>query len=53
MLRSGDYTVAKAAEQVGINDIKYFVEFFVRYAGLKPTELKRKSFVKKQDDTPR
>ena len=52
LLRSGDHTVAEAAEQVGINDIKYFGKLFVRYAGLKPSALKREAFVKKQDDAP-
>ena len=41
LLLSGQYTVAEAAEQVGIQDIKYFSKLFKRYTGLSPSVLKK------------
>lgn len=41
LLKTGSYTVAEAAEQVGIGDMKYFGKLFKRYTGLTPSALKR------------
>jgi len=45
LLKSGDYTVGEAAARVGINDVKYFGKLFVRYTGMRPSELKRGLFI--------
>lgn len=41
LLKSGRYTVAEAAEAVGIGDIRYFCKLFKRYIGMSPGALKR------------
>lgn len=41
LLKTGKYTVAEAAEQVGIRDIKYFGKLFRRYTGINPSTLKK------------
>ena len=41
LLRSGQYTVGEAAEQVGIRDIRYFGKLFRRYTGINPGILKK------------
>ena len=41
LLRSGDYTVGEAAEQVGIRDMKYFGKLFKRFTGMNPSDLKK------------
>lgn len=41
LLRTGTYTVAEAAEQVGIRDMKYFGKLFKRYTGMNPSALKK------------
>ena len=41
LLKTGKYTVAEAAEQVGIRDIKYFGKLFRRYTGINPSPLKK------------
>lgn len=41
LLLSRQYTVAEAAEQVGIRDIKYFSKLFKRYMGMPPGALKK------------
>ena len=41
LLRTGRYTVAEAAEQTGIRDVKYFGKLFQRYTGLNPGTMKR------------
>lgn len=41
LLRSGQYTVGEAAEQVGIRDIKYFGKLFRKYMGMNPGTLKK------------
>ena len=41
LLRSGQYTVGEAAEQVGIRDVKYFGKLFQRYMGITPGELRK------------
>lgn len=40
LLQSGKYTITEAAEQVGINDLKYFGKLFKRYAGVTPRTIK-------------
>lgn len=40
LLQSGSFTVAEAAEQVGINDLKYFGKLFKRYAAVTPRTIK-------------
>lgn len=45
LLRSGSYTIGEVAEQVGVNDIKYFSKLFMRYTGMTPSEFKKKPFV--------
>ena len=47
LLKKGAHTVGEAAELVGISDIKYFSKLFVRYTGIKPSEFKKQSFIKK------
>ena len=41
LLRSGNYTVGEVAELVGVNDIKYFSKLFIRYTGMKPSEVRK------------
>lgn len=41
LLRTGRYTVAEAAEQVGIRDVKYFGKLFKRHIGMNPSALKK------------
>ncbi len=44
LLRTGRYTVAEVAEQIGILDIKYFGKLFKRYAGINPSVFKKGGF---------
>lgn len=41
LLRTGQYTVAEAAEQTGIRDVKYFGKLFKRYVGTNPGAIKK------------
>lgn len=41
LLRTGRYTIGQAAEQVGIQDIKYFGKLFKRYTGFNPGAFKK------------
>ena len=41
LLRTGRYTIGEAADQVGIQDIKYFGKLFKRYTGFNPGALKK------------
>lgn len=41
LLRTGQYTVSEAAQQVGIVDIKYFGKLFKRYMGTSPGRMKK------------
>lgn len=41
LLRTGRYTVAEAAEQTGIRDVKYFGKLFRRYTGMNPGKMKK------------
>lgn len=41
LLKTGRYTVAEAAEQVGIRDVKYFGKLFKRHTGMNPGILKK------------
>ncbi|MBR4866291.1 MAG: helix-turn-helix domain-containing protein [Clostridia bacterium] len=47
LLRTGEYTVSEVAELVGISDLKYFSKLFIRYTGMKPSELRKWSVVQK------
>ena len=42
LLREG-MSVTRAAEAVGINDLKYFSKLFKRFTGLSPSVIKRET----------
>lgn len=44
LLRTGGYTVAEAAEEVGIGDVKYFGKVFKRHTGMNPSIFKKAAF---------
>ena len=44
LLKSGNYTVSEAAEQVGIYDVKYFSKLYKQHTGLNPGIIKKSRF---------
>ncbi len=44
LLRTGQYTVAEAAEKVGISDVKYFGKLFKRHTGMNPSKVRKVMF---------